>query len=195
MNHSEKSAYPIRYRGRKHINHVLLLEMRMNERKESEDIALVSSVMSMKLIKINADSNALQVAKKMSDNKVSSVILTNNQDEIEGIVTERDLVRNICANDALSSQTPIISILTRLLSIITIDKYSTVEEAAYMMLKNGVRHLAVTEDENTKNIIGIITTTDLAKYLNQRLKPSDKQSSLLLQAITAEEPTEERDIP
>jgi CBS domain-containing protein len=168
--------------------------MRMNERKESEDIALVSSVMSMKLIKINADSNALQVAKKMSDNKVRSVILTNNQDKIEGIVTERDLVRNICANDALPSQTPIISILTRLLSIITIDKDSTVEEAAYMMLKNRVRHLAVTEDENTKNIIGIITTTDLAKYLNQRLKPSDKQSSLLLQAITADEPTEERDI-
>jgi CBS domain-containing protein len=167
----------------------------MNERKGSEDIALVSSVMSRKLIKINADSNALQVAKKMSENKVSSVILTNNQDKIEGIVTERDLVRNICANDALPSQTPIISILTRLLSIITIDKDSTVEEAAYMMLKNGVRHLAVAEDENTKNIIGIITTTDLAKYLKKRLKPSDKQSSLLLQAMTAEEPTEERDIP
>jgi len=46
----------------------------MNKRNGSEDIALVSSIMSMKLIKINADSNALQVAKKMSDNKVSSVI-------------------------------------------------------------------------------------------------------------------------
>jgi CBS domain-containing protein len=132
----------------------------MNERKASEDIALVSNIMSTKLVKINANSNALQVAKKMSENKVSSVILTNNQDKMEGIVTERDLVRNICANDALPSQTPIISILTRLLSIITIDKDSTVEEAAYMMLKNGVRHLAVAEDENTKNIIGIITTTD-----------------------------------
>jgi len=105
----------------------------MKKRNGSEDIALVSSVMSMKLIKINADSNALQVAKKMSDNKVSSVILTDDQDKIEGIVTERDLVRNICANDALPSQTPIISILTRLLSIITIDKDSTVEEAAHMM--------------------------------------------------------------
>lgn len=165
----------------------------MNE--GSEDIALVSSVMSRRIIKINADSNALQVAKKMSENKVSSVILTNNHDKIEGIVTERDLVRNICANDALPSQTPIISILTRLLSIITIDKDSTVEEAAYMMLNNGVRHLAVAEGENTKNIIGIITTTDLAKCLKNRLKPRDKQSSLLLRAITAEEPTEERDIP
>ena len=168
----------------------------MNERKGSEDVALVASVMSRKLIKINADSSALQVAKKMSESKVSSVFLTNNQDKIEGIVTERDLVRNICANDALPSKTPIISLVTKLLSIITIDKNSTIEEAAYMMLKNGVRHLAVAEDENTKNIIGIITTTDLAKYLEKSLEPSDKQSSLLLQALyTAEEPTEERDIP
>ncbi|MGB6595250.1 MAG: CBS domain-containing protein, partial [Candidatus Nitrosopolaris sp.] len=80
----------------------------MNERKGSEDVALVASVMSRKLIRINADSSALQVAKKMSENKVSSVFLTNNQDKIEGIVTERDLVRNICANDTLASKTPII---------------------------------------------------------------------------------------
>lgn len=170
----------------------------MNERKESpsEDVALVASVMSTKLTKINTDSSALEVAKKMSENKVSSMILTNDHDKIEGIVTERDLVRNICANDIFASKTPIISVLTRLLSVVTIHKNSTIEEAAYMMQKNDVRHLAVAEDENKKNIIGIITTTDLAKYLNKKLEPSDKQTSLLIQALyAAEEPVEERDIP
>jgi CBS domain containing-hemolysin-like protein len=63
------------------------------------------------------------------------------------------------------------------------------------MLKNGVRHLPVTEG-NRKDIIGINTTTDFAKYLERRLESSDSQSSLLLQALcTEEEPTEERDIP
>ena len=47
----------------------------MNERKVSEDVALVANVMSRKLIKIDANDSALQVAKKMSENKVSSVIL------------------------------------------------------------------------------------------------------------------------
>jgi signal-transduction protein with cAMP-binding, CBS, and nucleotidyltransferase domain len=166
----------------------------MNERGVSE-VALVVNVMSRKLVKINADSSALQVAKKMSEYRVSSVILTSNQDKIEGIITERDLVRNICANDALPSKTPIISIVTKLSSIITINKNSTLEEAASMMLRNGVRHLAVGEGEETKDVIGIITTTDLAKYLEKKLKPVDNQSFLLLQALTAEEPTEERDIP
>ena len=69
----------------------------MNERKVSEDVALVANVMSSKLIKIDANGSALQVAKKMSENKVSSVILTSNHDKIGGIITERDLVRKMCA--------------------------------------------------------------------------------------------------
>ena len=170
----------------------------MNETNESssENAALVASVMSTKLTKINVDSSALEVAKMMSENNVSSVVLTDDQGKIEGIVTERDLVRKICTNDALASKSPIISLATTFSSIVTIYKNSPIEKAAYMMLKNGVRHLAVAEDENTKNIIGIITTTDLAKYLKKKTEPTDKESSLLLQALYAsEEPAEERDIP
>jgi CBS domain-containing protein len=44
----------------------------------------------------------------------------------------------------------------------TIDKNSSVETAAKMMLNKGVRHLAV--EDNNLNTIGIITTTYLAEY-------------------------------
>jgi CBS domain-containing protein len=168
----------------------------MNERKEplSENIVLVENMMSGKLTKINTDSSALEVAKKMSENKVSSVILTDTEDKIEGIVTERDLVRNICANDVLASKTPVISVITNISSLITIPKNSSIEEAAYLMIENGVRHLGVVDDEFKKNIIGIITTTDLAKYLSKKLEPIDRKSSVLVQALYAEEAAEERDI-
>ncbi len=131
---------------------MFIIKMRMNERKEPpyEDVVLVASIMSSKLIKINTDSSALEVAKKLSENRVSSVILTGDEDKIEGIVTELDLVRNICANDVLASKTPVISIVTNLSSLITISKNSIIEEAADLMLKNRVRHLAVVEDESKK---------------------------------------------
>ena len=87
----------------------------------SENIVLVERIMSGKLTKINADISALEVAKKMSENKVSSIILTGDQDKVEGIVTELDLVRNICANDVLASKTPVISIITSISSLITIS--------------------------------------------------------------------------
>jgi CBS domain-containing protein len=75
----------------------------------SENIVLVKRIMSGKLTKINADISALEVAKKMSENKISSIILTGDQGKVEGIVTERDLVGNICANDVIASKTPVLN--------------------------------------------------------------------------------------
>ncbi|MFZ0896299.1 MAG: CBS domain-containing protein [Candidatus Nitrosopolaris sp.] len=60
---------------------------------------LIKDIMSKKLIKLNADSSALQVAKMMSEYKVSSVILTDGQDKIVGIITEiwsEKFVQKIC---------------------------------------------------------------------------------------------------
>jgi signal-transduction protein with cAMP-binding, CBS, and nucleotidyltransferase domain len=85
-----------------HIRYKVRMNTKMN--LPPENIVLVESIMSGKMTKINADMSALEVAKKMSENKVSSIILTGDQDKVEGIVTERDLVRNICANDVLASK-------------------------------------------------------------------------------------------
>jgi CBS domain-containing protein len=139
---------------------------------------LIRDIMSKKLIKLNADSSALEVAMMMSEYKVSSVILTDSQDKIVGIITERfgqrDLVREICAKDLLSSKTPVISVMSKLLSLITIGKNSSIEEAAAMMIKNGVRHLpVVTEDKkNPNDIIGMISTTGISKHLKEKLEGS-----------------------
>lgn len=153
--------------------------------------------MSKKLIKLNADSSALEVAMMMSEYKVSSVILTDGQDKIVGIITERDLVREICAKDLLSSKTPVISVMSKLLPLITIGKNSSIEEAAAMMIKNGVRHLpVVTEDKkNANEIIGMISTTDIAKHLKKKLEGSSSDKSfrwLLLDSLcSGEQPIEE----
>ena len=57
---------------------------------------LIMDIMSKKLIKLNADSSALEVAMMMSEYKVSSVILTDSQDKIVGIITERFGQRDLC---------------------------------------------------------------------------------------------------
>ncbi|NAL78827.1 CBS domain-containing protein [Nitrososphaera sp. AFS] len=49
----------------------------------SENIVLVERIMNGKLTKINADISALEVAKKMSENKISSIILTGDQGKVE----------------------------------------------------------------------------------------------------------------
>lgn len=60
---------------------------------------LIMDIMSKKLIKISADSSAFEVAKMMSEYRVSSVILTDGQNNIGGIITEiwlERFVQKIC---------------------------------------------------------------------------------------------------
>jgi signal-transduction protein with cAMP-binding, CBS, and nucleotidyltransferase domain len=54
--------------------------------------------------------------------------------------------------------------------ILSIRKGQPIEEAALLMIRNKVRHLLV-EDPDARNVvIGIISTTDLARYLKKRMK-------------------------
>jgi signal-transduction protein with cAMP-binding, CBS, and nucleotidyltransferase domain len=65
--------------------------------------------MTRKLETIVTSSTAQEAAKKMRDNNVSSLLVIDNKNNSKpiGIVTERDLVRKVCVNDASSKHTPV----------------------------------------------------------------------------------------
>jgi len=87
----------------------------------------------------------------MKDNKIGSLVVVdnkNNDNKPIGIVTERDLVRKVCANDINSSKISIKEIMSS--PLVTIDSRSSVEVAADTMAQNKTRHLLVVEED--KNI-------------------------------------------
>jgi signal-transduction protein with cAMP-binding, CBS, and nucleotidyltransferase domain len=150
----------------------------------------IEEIMSRGLVTLSADSTAFDAAKEMSTKVISSIITTDT-DKTVGIVTERDLVKQVCAKDLLSSKTPLIAIMSS--PLITINKNLVVEEAARIMIKNKVRHLAV-EEVNDHHIIGLISSTDLIRFLMDKLELESDTSSLLKALYWEEEPLEEVDI-
>jgi CBS domain-containing protein len=126
----------------------------------------VRKVMNEKLEKIRVDKTAKEAARKMGRANTSSLIVTDLDEKPVGIITERDLVRTVVANDAKSESVLIKDIMAS--PIITIDANSSVESAADLMLQNEVRHLLVVEDEDVTKPLGIITSTDFTTYLMER---------------------------
>src|ERR687884_1537076 len=164
-------------------------------KSESTEVKTIESIMSKHLITINADSSAFEAAKKMSEKMVSSIIITDN-DKTVGILTERDLIKQICATDLQASKTPLTSIMSA--PLITIDKNSTVEDAANIMIKNKVRHLGVTDSSNSSNnhnaqIIDIVSSRDLVRLLIHKLGKNEKMltNQLIKNYYWQEEPMEE----
>ena len=157
---------------------------------QNEKRVRIEEIMSKGLVTLSADSTAFDAANEMSTKVISSIITTDT-DKTVGIVTERDLVKQVCAKDLLSSKTPLIAIMSS--PLITINKNLLVEEAARIMIKNKVRHLAV-EEVNDHHIIGLISSTDLIRFLMDKLEQESDTSSLLKALYWEEEPLEEVDI-
>jgi CBS domain-containing protein len=112
---------------------------------------------------LDCNSSVQQVAETMADKRVSAVVLTDSGKHV-GVLTERDITRQVCAKDLTASKTPATAPMSA--PVVTVDMYSTIKDAVELMVKNGVRHLAV-ENERHK-LVGMITATDFAWYLGRK---------------------------
>jgi len=137
----------------------------------------IAEVMTQKLETIKSSASAQDAAKRMSDKRISSLVVTDESDIAIGIVTERDLVRRICVHDASSKHTIVEQIMSS--ALVTIDADSQIDVAADIMLQNNVRHLLVIEDNDTNKPVGIITPSDFVGYLKDNLNIDDVNARII----------------
>ncbi len=103
-----------------------------------------------KIVAVEDNLSLKQAAKLMSEKDIGSLVFLKN-DEIEGIVTEKDIKDNVSnLNIKISNFKPS--------AIITIDLNESLEEAAEIMAQNKIKRLPVTENGK---LVGIITATDI----------------------------------
>jgi CBS domain-containing protein len=140
----------------------------------------VEDYMNTKMVMRDSKASVFELAKVMVDWGVSSVAITadeedqnNNNKKVIGILTERDIVKSIAKGvppDGGGGGGSITAGSIMSSPILSIRKGQPIEEAALLMIRNKVRHLLV-EDPDARNVvIGIISTTDLARYLKKRMK-------------------------
>lgn len=131
--------------------------------------------MSTHIETIDISATAEDAAKRMRDKNVSSLIVFDPSSKNTGIVTERDLVRRVCASGARSGDVAVSEIMSS--PVATIDPYSSVEVAADNMMHYKIRHLLVTDKDSKP--LGIITLTDLAAYLGKNVDIDDVNATIL----------------
>jgi CBS domain-containing protein len=153
----------------------------------------ICELMTVRLETIVSSSSAQEASKKMMENNISSLVVmdSNNKNKPIGIVTERDLVRKVCLNDASSSNMLIKNIMSSF-PLVTVDARTSVGAAADVMIQNKVRHLLVVEKNNDiSRPLGIITPTDFVGYLKENLNIDDDVNAKILESLKGEEIVEE----
>ena len=137
-----------------------------------DDNNLVEDYMTTTTVTMNFKKSVLDIAKKMFAENISSVAITDDDGEIIGILTERDMMK-VIANELPPGGISAMNLMS--FPTVTVKRKSPIEEAAKIMATKKLRHLIV-EDTYGKDVIGIITSTDLARYLKQKSKTNEELS-------------------
>lgn len=116
----------------------------------------VQALIKRKPVTLGPDTPIREAARLMNEQRVSSVLITQ-QDHLFGLVTDRDLRNRVIAAD-LDTGRPIADIAT--LAPMTIEARHPAFDALLLMARHNIHHVPVLDDQR---IMGMITATDLTE--------------------------------
>jgi CBS domain-containing protein len=99
------------------------------------------------------------VAKALAEKRIGAIIVTNQNNVIQGIVSERDIVRCIATQGMDALEIPVSKIMTSKVKTCA-DEDSEIELMA-LMTENRIRHLPVV---NNGKLGGMISIGDVVKF-------------------------------
>jgi len=95
----------------------------------------------------------------MADKAVGSLLVMND-DEICGIITERDYARKVIIKGRSSESTTVSEIMTS--DVLTTSSAQTVNSCMELMTEKLIRHLPVVEDNR---VLGMLSMRDLVEAI------------------------------
>lgn len=142
----------------------------MNSNNEN---ILISQLLTRDVISISENKTIYKAIKLLGKNNIGALPVLNNNMQLCGIISERDIIKNMSNNTSVDFKKSFVnSIMTSV--VITINRNIKSEDIMDIMSKNKIRHIPIVEN---KLLIGIVSIGDVLKRLlekfnleNQHLK-------------------------
>ncbi len=120
---------------------------------------VVRDIMTKEIVTIDEGETVLEAARIMSQRGISSLIVVKDGVP-KGIITERDFVKKVCAKQLEASAIKIGTLMSRIRTVA--DPDTPIQVAVQRMANQGIRRLPIIQEGK---VVGIVTVTDLARYL------------------------------
>ncbi|MBV9723450.1 MAG: CBS domain-containing protein [Mycobacterium sp.] len=118
---------------------------------------------------IEPDATVTELLAGLADHNIGAMVVVG-ADGVAGIVSERDVVRQLHTHGASVLSEPVSKIMTAVVS--TCSKSDTVDSLTMLMTENRVRHVPVVEDGE---LIGIVSIGDVVKTRMEELEAEHEQ--------------------
>jgi signal transduction histidine kinase len=124
----------------------------------------VQDCMSSDVVSLPVGASLLDAARLLARNGISCVVIVDGDHPV-GIISERDLVREVAREGASWSERPLSEVMSHPLYVT--DTTTTLSEAIGQLRERHVRRLPVVTREG--HVAGIVTQTDLLRASHERL--------------------------
>lgn len=129
--------------------------------------------MSSEPVSIIETETITSAARLMKEHDIGDVIvLDDTSARLKGIVTDRDIVIRVIAEERDPEQATIGSIASE--ELVTLSPDDTVDDAVQVMRRRAIRRVPVVDDGHA---VGVLSIGDLAERFDQRLALADISSA------------------
>jgi CBS domain-containing protein len=123
----------------------------------------VKEVMKREVKTTTSKATVFEASQKMAQNNIGCLMVVD--EALEGIVTERDILKKIVALGKDPNQVKIRDVMTR--KIVSISPDKDIMEATDIMSRYGIKRLPVVFGDE---VVGIVTSTDVVAILSKAIK-------------------------
>lgn len=126
------------------------------------------------VITIRSDATVAELVRGLRDAGIGAMVVSDDGWHVDGIVSERDVVRGLAEHGVRIMDERIADVMTRV--VLTCSPHDTVKQVMSVMTLRHIRHLPVVEDGVLR---GIVSIGDVVKF---RLDEIETEAGVLRDA-------------
>ena len=141
-------------------------------------ISDILRVKGERVVTVTPSADVTELLAVLAEHKIGAVIVSEDGRGVQGIVSERDVVRALAARGATVLTEQVTAIYTA--EVRSVPRDATVEEVERLMTERRFRHVPVVEDGG---LHGVVSIGDVVKF---RIDELESERSSLAGYITGE---------
>ncbi len=111
------------------------------------------------VVHVQADSDLQTVVALLDERRIGAVVAFGTGDQIVGVISERDVIRNLARHGADALSLPVSGAMTR--DVVTADPGDSIDDCLQAMTDRRIRHLPVLR---AGKLVGLVSIGDLVKW-------------------------------
>ncbi|GAB2183123.1 CBS domain-containing protein [Roseibium sp. LAB1] len=122
-------------------------------------VAAILSGKGHDIITARSDALLSEICETLAKHKIGAVVVSDEDGTVDGIVSERDIVRVVGTQGVSALKLPVSNVMTK--SVVTCTEENNINEVMARMTQGRFRHMPVLKDGK---LSGVISIGDVVKF-------------------------------